>query len=111
MKADLGFTIFLAIAALAPARATGESPIEARLRDTLRTVTSQLRALEDERTRWQATDAAQKKEIESLKSELAEQSQKLRTRNASSELKRQLAEETEATQKLNASLTQCQTAA
>src|SRR5215471_4581767 len=111
MKAGLCFTPFLAVAVLAPARARGESPTEARLRDALRTVTAQLRALEDERTRWQATDAAQKKEIESLKADLAEQDHKLRARSASSELKRQLAEETEANHKLNERLTQCQTAA
>jgi hypothetical protein len=111
MKSILRYSFCLGIVVLAPARASADSPTEARLRDALRTSTQQLRALEDERTHWQATDATQKKEIESLKAELAAQSQKLRAQGAWSEAKRQLAEQTEANQKLTESLTQCQTAA
>ena len=111
MKTTFCFVSCLTIALLASATATAESPTEARLRDALRTSTQQLRALEDERAHWQATEAAQKKEIESLKAELAAQNQKLRSQGASSEAKRQLAEQAEANQKLTESLTQCQTAA
>jgi hypothetical protein len=60
------------VMALAPARArAADSATETRLREALRTVTSQLRELEDQRARWQATEAAQKKELEALKAQLA----------------------------------------
>jgi hypothetical protein len=48
-----------------------DSGTEARLREALRSATSQLRALEDERAKWQASDAEQKRELESLRNQLA----------------------------------------
>lgn len=49
-----------------------ETGAEARLRDALRSATSQLRALENERARWQATEAEQRQELEALRRQLAE---------------------------------------
>jgi hypothetical protein len=54
-----------------PARAA-DPGTEARLREALRSVTSQLRELEGQRARWQATEAAQKRELEALQRRLAE---------------------------------------
>ncbi len=104
-------SLLLAVLASAPAR-SAESQSEARLRDALRSTSSQLRALEDERGRWQALEAEQKKEIESLKAQLAVASSKAHRQQApSAELTRRLDEQTEANQKLSASFAECQTAA
>ncbi len=48
-----------------------DSGTEARLREALRSATAQLRALEDDRAKWQASDAEQKKELESLRKQVA----------------------------------------
>jgi hypothetical protein len=70
MRAALLAMGVLLVLAPAPAPAA-DSPTETRLREALRSVTSQLRALEDQRTRWQSTETAQKKELETLKAQLA----------------------------------------
>ncbi len=88
-----------------------DSQTENRLREALRSTTSQLRALEEEKSRWQTTEAAQKNEIESLKAKLADESRKARAQIASGETKRRLDELTEANQKLADNLAQCQASA
>ena len=95
---------------LAPARAA-ESGTEARLRDALRAATAQLQALEEERARWQATDAAQKRKIEALEAKLASAPVRAPRRNDDgelAELRRQLAEQTEGRAKASESFGQCQ---
>jgi hypothetical protein len=109
-RLHLRASLLLAVLASAPAR-SAESQSEARLRDALRSTSSQLRALEDERGRWQALEAEQKKEIESLKAQLAASSKAHRQQAPSAELTRRLDEQTEANQRLSASLAECQTAA
>ncbi len=113
MRTRLFFCASLLLAVLASAQArSAESQSEARLREALRSTSSQLRTLEDERGRWQALEAEQKKEIESLKAQLAAERSKAHRQQAPSvELTRRLDEQTEANQKLSASLAECQTAA
>ena len=102
----------IAASALGPAPArSAESPIDTRMREALRSATSQLHALEEERSRWQATDAEQKKEIDSLKAQLAAaRSKARREQTLSPQLTRRLDEQAEANQRLTSSLTQCQAA-
>jgi chromosome segregation ATPase len=104
--------VCIAGAALGPVPArSAEAQIDTRMREALRSATSQLHALEEERVRWQATDAEQKKEIESLKAQLAAvRSKARREQTLSPELTRRLDEQAEANQKLTSSLTQCQAA-
>src|SRR5262249_31629387 len=112
MRARLIVSLSFLAAVLGPATArSAESQSEARLREALRSTTSQWRALEDERARWQATDTEQKKEIESLKAQLAAALNKARRDQAPSpELTRRLEEQTEANRKLTATLAECQAA-
>ncbi len=100
-----------------PARAA-DSGAESRLREALRSTSAQVRALEDERAQWQVTDAQQKREIESLKSQLAavpkETQASKEGMQCSAQLKRLRAEQSErasATAKLEESLTHCEAAA
>ena len=112
MRTRLFFCASLLLAVLASAPApSAESQSEARLREALRSTRSQLRTLEDERGRWQALEAEQKKEIESLKAQLAVAIKAHRQQAPYAELTRRLDEQTEANQKLSASLAECQTAA
>lgn len=110
MKAHLS-PIALAVTAFALADvALADTQTEARLREALRTATTQLRALEDERARWQASEAEQKKEIESLKQQLAAASSKARDKAASAEWKKRVEQQTEENAKLAKSLSECQAA-
>jgi hypothetical protein len=61
---------FAAAMSSSAARAA-DSGTEARLREALRSATAQVRALEDERAKWQASDAEQKEELESLRKQVA----------------------------------------
>jgi chromosome segregation ATPase len=90
-----------------------ETSSEARLRDALRSATAQLRALEDERSRWQATDADQKKEIEALKAKLATASSRPAPRNNDRELQelnRKLTEAAESRDRQVEAAAECQVA-
>jgi len=110
MKAHLSL-IAAALAVFAASRAgAAESPTETRLREALRSATTQLRALEDERAHWQATDAEQKKQIESLKQELAAASSKPREKKAAAKLTQRLEEQTEENAKIAKRLAECETA-
>ena len=62
---------FLLTAALRPVTARADPATETRLREALRSATSQLRTLEDEHGKRQSKEAEQQKEIESLRSQLA----------------------------------------
>jgi len=112
----------VALAALVAARrATGaESATETRLRDALRAATAQVRTLEDERSRLQAADAEQKKEIEELKKKLAAATAAAAAaahrpppptnERELAECTKRAAEQTEAKEKLGETLGQCQAA-
>jgi chromosome segregation ATPase len=108
MRAILVLAFFAAATVDLKQAWAADSQTETRLREALRSTTSQLRALEEEKIRWQATEAAQKNEIESLKAKLAEEGRKARARSASEELSRRLQGQTETNQKLSDSLAQCQ---
>lgn len=110
----------LAAAALCPPMASADGPAEARLREALRSTTSQLQALEDERGKWQAKEAELHKEVESLRSQLAQAKLAAGRGGArkSAELERRLADQAaadsalkEAHAKLGESLSQCEKAA
>src|SRR5215471_6169145 len=58
--------LLIAAAALGPDLARADAATEARLRDALRSTTAQLRALEDERQRWQQAEAQLRRELETL---------------------------------------------
>lgn len=107
-------TFLLVLAVLVPASVhAAEAQTETRLREALRASQGQLRALEDERLRWQATQAAQKNEIESLRAQLELARRKARaTREPgpTPDLTLRLAEQTEANRKLSESLAQSQAA-
>ena len=102
-----------------PAAARAQSSGESRLREALRSNAAQLRALEEERDKWQASEAALKQEVESLRKELtaakrAPPSRKAECASAQAqaeELGRRLAQQTEAAGQLTQSLNRCQTAA
>src|SRR3990172_6347761 len=107
----------LCAVALRPSAAKADSATEAWLREALRSTTSQLRALEDERGRWQAKEPEQAKELESLRKELAG-ARRGAARDGDRKLSGRLAEQTEAIAKLadanarlNEALAQCQKAA
>src|SRR5262249_45251008 len=111
MNAHLSLIAAVVAAFAAPGRAgAAESPTEVRLREALRSATTQLRALEDERAHWQATDAEQKKQIESLKQELAAATSKARERRASAQLTQRLEKQPEESGKLARRLAECKTA-
>ncbi len=103
-------TIHVIATALCPAMAGADSAGETRLREALRSATTQLRALEDERGTWQAKEAELRKELESLRKHLASAKQTPASGRSLTELKQRLAEQNEANAKLTDSLAQCQNA-
>jgi chromosome segregation ATPase len=65
----------VAVAVLHPCSALADAATETRLREALRSATSQLRTLEDERGKRQSKEAEQQKELESLRGQLAKPKQ------------------------------------
>ncbi len=104
--------LFFCAAALRPGPArAGESPVEARLRDALRTATAQLRAAEDEKARLQASEAALQKKVAALEAQLAAAAKPRGSPRAEAELRALLAETTEEAAKLKEGLARCETSA
>ncbi|HVO20378.1 MAG TPA: hypothetical protein VMU15_14050 [Anaeromyxobacter sp.] len=101
------------LAAVLPAVGlAAETSTEGRLRDALRTATSQLRAAEDDRARLQSESAERLKEIEDLKAKLAA-AQVARPAPRPNdrervELTRRLEERSETAARLGKELAQCQ---
>src|SRR5215813_13592367 len=95
----------LAVVVAAGAANAADSQTENRLREALRQTTAQLRTLEDEKARLQASEAAQKAEIEALKAKLETETRKVR--GPSPDVARRLEVATEANQKLTGDLAQC----
>jgi chromosome segregation ATPase len=110
MRATSLFTAVLAATALSPGAASADGATEARLREALRTATSQLRALEDERASWQAREAGLKKEIETAHAQLAAAKRPILKTNDRelAELKGRLVEQEERAAKQAKALAQCQ---
>jgi chromosome segregation ATPase len=98
---------FLVLATMAPASARPDPATEARLRDALRTATTQLRALEDEKGRWQASEASLKKELDTLRSRPLPRDGGDRK---VADLQKRLSEQADLTSRAKAALEQCQAA-
>jgi chromosome segregation ATPase len=94
---------------LAPMAARGaDAPGDARLRDALRSTTSQLRALEDEQARWLAKEATYQKELAALRADLAKAGRGAASQGEGRALKLKLAEQQEAAAKAAVALAECQ---
>src|SRR5215471_19568911 len=92
----------LAVVVAAGAANAADTQTENRLREALRQTTAQLRSLEDEKARLQASEAAQKSEIEALKAKLESETRK--ARGPSPDVARRIEEAAETNQKLTADL-------
>jgi chromosome segregation ATPase len=102
---------WLAAAGAIPAPARADSAAETRLREALRAATTQLRTLEDERVRWQASESSMKAEIESLRRQLAAARNAPRPSGQSlAGLQRRAAESEDAAARLKESLQRCEAA-
>jgi chromosome segregation ATPase len=107
-------TCILGAALLPAAAASAEGGNEARLREALRTATTQLREAEDARARLQASEAALKKELEAARAEAVTQKARAGARDQR-DLKDRLGattlkfeEQGETVRALGAALTKCQ---
>jgi DNA repair exonuclease SbcCD ATPase subunit len=99
-----------ALAALPIPVPAAESATEARLREALRTATSQLRGIEDERAKWQASEAALQKEVEDLRQRLAavERRSAGPGEGVMAELRRRIDEQAEASARAAEALARCE---
>ena len=95
---------------LAPSAALADAATEAKLRDALRGTTSQLRALEDEKARWQKTEADLRAELETLRGQTAAAKTSDSEKRAVASLNRRVNDLTEANNTLRASLGRCEAA-
>jgi chromosome segregation ATPase len=98
-----------AAAALGPVSALAQSAAEAKLRDALRSATAQLRTLEDEKAAWKTKEAALEKELEALRAQpKTVVAPPKRSDREVAEVKKQLADQTAATQRVMVALAKCQ---
>jgi len=89
---------------------SAENPTETRLREALRSAQTQLRALEDERAKWQETEAELRKELEAAKKEVAPAPKHGPSERAVWLLNRRIAEQESAAAGLKESLAKCESA-
>jgi len=94
---------------LGPAEARADAATEAKLRDALRGTTAQVRALEDEKARWQKTEADLRAELETLRGKQTPAAATSSEKKANAALSRRVSELNEANTKLRASLSKCET--
>jgi len=94
--------------ALLPGRAGADAATEAKLRDALRSTTTQLRTLEDERAAWQGKEATLQKELSALRAQQKTQPRSRATERELEDLKAKLAEQSQAASKATASLERCE---
>jgi chromosome segregation ATPase len=89
-----------------------ESGTESRLREALRSTAAQLRALEDERSTWQAKEAELQRQIETLKKEQSAAKPVVARTNdrALAEAHQKIDDQSNELEKGKAALAQCQTA-
>ncbi len=100
-----------AVAALGPGAAAADAATENRLREALRSATTQLRTLEDEKAGRAAAEAALKKELETVRAELVAARRAgaaARPSRADDDLKRRLAEQSEAATTAASALSACE---
>jgi phage shock protein A len=95
---------------LAPSAARADAATEAKLRDALRGTTSQLRALEDEKAKWQKTEADLRAELETLRGQSTAAKTSDSEKRAVASLNRRVNDLTEANSKLRTSLGKCEAA-
>ena len=101
------FVATLAVLLLRPTPARADAASEAKLRDALRSTTTQLRALEDEKARWQKTEADLRQEIQTMHG----LPQPPRSNDkATAALNRRLSEQQSVNAKLKDSLARCEAA-
>jgi septal ring factor EnvC (AmiA/AmiB activator) len=100
----------IAASVVHPGPARADPAAETRLREALRSAQMQIRNLEDDRSRWQQSEAEFQKELAAAKKELAAQprAQAGANERALSELRQRMAEEQGASAKLKASLAACE---
>jgi len=94
--------VFLVLGA---SNARADAATEAKLRDALRATTTQLRALEDEKARWQRSEAELKAELQALR---AQPPPSKGNDRATATLSRRVNELGEANAKLRTSLSRCE---
>jgi len=103
--------VALAVAAALPLPARPDAAAETRLREALRSAQMQLRTVEDERAKWQETEAQLRRELEAAKREAGEAPKKGgAAERALAHLRRQAAEQATAAATLKASLATCEAA-
>ena len=95
---------------LAPTGARADAATEAKLRDALRATTSQLRTLEDEKAKWQKTEADLRAELQTLRAQPAASKTPDSEKRAVASLNRRVNELTETNGKLRTSLSKCEAA-
>jgi chromosome segregation ATPase len=100
--------LLLGSGALLPGVALADAATEAKLRDALRSTTTQLRALEDERATWQGKEAAMKKELEALRAQPKAPRRNLVAERELEEAKARAAVQAQAAAKLATSLERCE---
>jgi hypothetical protein len=96
------------VGTLLPTVARDDPGSDARLRDALRAATLQVRTLEDERSTWQAREAALKKELDGLRAQ--QKSEGAKAGDVAVQ-RRRLAEQVEANTRLSEEISRCQAAA
>jgi hypothetical protein len=103
-----GILLVGVVGTLMPTVARDDPGSDARLRDALRTATLQVRTLEDERSTWQAREAALKKELDGLRAQ--QKSEGAKAGDVAVQ-RRRLAEQVEANTRLSEEISRCQAAA
>jgi predicted nucleic acid-binding Zn-ribbon protein len=93
---------------LGPTGARADAATETKLRDALRSTTSQLRALEDEKARWQKTEADLRADLETLRSKPLPPAATSAERKATAALNRRVTELDDANAKLRAAISRCE---
>jgi hypothetical protein len=94
--------------ALLPRSVRADAATETKLRDALRSTTTQLRALEDERAAWQGREAAMKKEVEELRAQPKAPPRNRAVERELGDAKSRVAEQARASALLTASLERCE---
>jgi hypothetical protein len=91
-----------------PCSVRADAATETKLRDALRSTTTQLRVLEDERAAWQGKEAAMKKELEELRAQPKAPPRNRAAERELEEAKSRAAEQARASASLTASLERCE---
>jgi hypothetical protein len=98
--------LLLAASLLVPALVRADAATEAKLRDALRATTAQLRTLEDEKARWERTEAELKAELQTLRGLPAPKAAPVERKELAS-LNRRITELTQSNAALRAQVARC----